>query len=325
MLNAPIVKNINALRTYVNANAPKISFQYNVVIRPPIIIIPADIASNLANSPAFNFASFIPLVAMLNAPIVKNINALRTTVNPSISKKCANTNPPTNAPINNTPEAATIISARVFKLSTTPFSKGFNSFNLPTIAESKDISLSIANAPKYARGIVIPTTDNTILISMKCLTKVSDFKVFFSTLLSIVFIPFNCLITLLSKGISFSIPDAPKYARGTVIPIAANQILTSKIDLIALFKDSILFVSLIPSILFTCAAKFFNTSILPEISISLEDINASIFKYINDDIKTLKPSFKFSILFISIDSIELISDKALFIIFAYSPTFLLDS
>ena len=145
--NAPIVKNMNAPKVTENANAPRTNGAYNVIIVPPNSIIPPDIRRSLPNSSTFNLASFITLVAKFNAPIVKNINALRATVNPSISNKCVDTNPPNNAPSNNIPEAATITIVRDFKLFTTSSFIGSISFNLPTIFESIDISLSIANAP----------------------------------------------------------------------------------------------------------------------------------------------------------------------------------
>ena len=91
------------------------------------------------------------------------------------------------------------------------------------------------------------------------------------------------------------------------------------------FKDLRLSLPLTFFRLFSCFTTLFNTVIFLEISISLEGINASILKYIEDAIKTFRLSFKFSILFKSIDSIEFIPTKAVFIFFIYSSTFLLSS
>ena len=149
-----------------------------------------------------------------------------------------------------------------------------------------------------------------------------DSKLF---LLLTSFISFNLPTISESIDISLSIANAPIYARGIVTPTIANQILIFKILLILSFKDLRLSLLLTSFILFNCSTTLFNIVIFFEISISLEDISASILKYIEDTIKSLRPSFKFSIFFVSIDSIELITVKDSFITFTYSLAFLLDS
>ena len=193
----------------------------------------------------------------------------------------------------------------------------FISFNLPTISESIDISLSIANAPINARGIVTPTIANQILI-VKILLMLS-FKDLRLSLLLTSFILFNCSTTLFNTVIFFEISISLEDMNASILKYIKDDIKTFRLSFIfSMLCVFIVFIELTPS------ATVFNISIFFEISISLEDISTNILKYIEDVIKAFRLSFKFSILFKSIDSIEFIPIKALFNTFIFSSTSLLD-
>ena len=215
-LNAPTVNSMNAPKATENANAPKTNGAYNVIIVPPNSIIPPDIKRSLANSLAFMLASSIPLVAKLNAPTVDNINTLRAAVNPNISPKWSNTYPPIKAPNKSKPEAATTIVANEFRFFSTFLSIAvIPSLSLLMTLFSIVTSVSIANAPKYASGIVTPTTASIILMPERYLRLSFIDSRFFVFLISSMLL--ICAITLLNAftfldiSISFAGIDANAF------------------------------------------------------------------------------------------------------------------
>ena len=156
-LYAHVTANINTPKVTANANEPNTNGKYIIITKPPISIIPADIANNNPNCVAFNLASFMPRVAKLNAPIVAKINNPNVKVNPKISFKCVITKPPTKAPNNSIPEVIKTITENSFKLfKTSSFILGIFLFIEPITLPKSVNSASKAFKPTIANGEVIP-------------------------------------------------------------------------------------------------------------------------------------------------------------------------